>query len=80
LDDQESNCFDFQEVEVIKLLEELSYSSTFLDNVVKAASDHGITNARWIVVQYSFEYDPARVSRKIEDDPVFIGSFPYSTT
>lgn len=78
LSDQETNHFDFELVDLSKLLEELSYSGTFTQAALAAAKSKGIERARWVTVQYNFDYDPAKVKRKIADDPIFIGSFPYS--
>jgi hypothetical protein len=78
LSDQESNSFDYEMVELSRLLADLSYSKTFSDEVIAAAKKKGIEKARRVVIQYDFAYDPAVVTRTIEDDPVFIGVFPYS--
>lgn len=78
LDDQESNCFDFEIVGVDKLLVDLSYSKSFIANAIEAARKLGIFEARWLTAQYDFDYDPSKVSRPIASDPVFIGSFTYS--
>ena len=43
-----------------------------------AAKAKGIEKARWVTVQYDFDYDPTKILRKIADDPIFIGSSPYS--
>lgn len=78
LEDQEVNNFDFTLTETRALLEELSYSSSYLEAVVTAARKLGVSRARWVVVQYDFRYDPAKVTRPIENDPIFVGSFAYS--
>jgi hypothetical protein len=78
LDDQESNSYDFQNVEIEMLLKEISYSEHFLVNAIVAAKDKGITHCRWIIVQFDFIYQENMVKRAISADPVFIGSFPYS--
>ena len=78
--DQEGNCFDFKFVDIEELLSDLSYSESFLDGVVKAAKNKKVETARWVTVQYDFAYAPERVKRKIEEDPIFIGVFPYSDT
>lgn len=80
LSDQENNCFDFQLVSLRELLKDLSYAATYLDQVLLAAEQKGITEARWVVVQYDFQYDPTKVLRTVLEDPVFIGVFPYSVT
>ncbi|MBC3919098.1 immunity 22 family protein [Undibacterium sp. CY18W] len=78
LDAQESNSFNFELVNLEKLFNGISYSSSFKNNVLSTAYRKGIHLARWIVVQYEFGYDPAKVSRPIADDPIFIGYFDYS--
>ena len=80
LSDQENNCIDFQLVGLRDLLKDLSYASSFMDDVVLAAEKKGIAEARWVVVQYDFQYDPSRVLRTVLKDPLFIGGFPYSVT
>jgi len=61
-----------------ELLEELSYSESFVDAVDRAAGKG--MKGRWIVVQYDFAYDPSRVKRKPEKEPRFLGVFPYINT
>lgn len=78
LSDQESNSFDYELVELSRLLADLSYSKTFSDQVIAAAKKMGVEKARRVVIQYDFAYDPAAVTRAVEDDPVFIGVFAYS--
>ncbi len=79
LSDQEGNSRDCREVLLRELLEELSYAQSYIDAVVSSARAKGIERARWVTVQYDFDYDAARVRRKVADDPTFIGSFPYSS-
>lgn len=78
LDDQEVFHFDFELVSVGALLEKISFSESFAESAIAAAARNGMEQARWIVVQYDFDYDPAKVRRKIAADPVYIGSFPYT--
>lgn len=78
LHNQESNCFDFQVVPLKQLLEEMSYSDSFLEKALSSALRKGIDKARWVTLQYDFNYDPKQVRRVVKNDPVFIGSFPYS--
>lgn len=78
LDDQEVFHFDFELVGVRDLLDKLSYSVSFTQNAIAAAARKGIEKARWVVVQYNFNYDPLKIRRKIASDPVFIGCFFYS--
>jgi len=78
LDNQESNCKDFQLVPLTDLLSDLSYVASFQDAAIAAASQLGLGNARWVLAQYDFEYDPRRVKRQIHEDPLFLGVFPYS--
>ena len=77
LDWQEGNCFEFELVPVKRLLEELSFASSFIDQALLAAKAKGMEQARWVLVQFDFAYDPARVKRPIAADPVFLGVFPY---
>jgi hypothetical protein len=77
LDNQEANCFDFKSVTLQELFDELSYSDSFINEAIEAARSKEVLEARWVIVQYDFEYDPCRVTRPIADDPVFLGCFSY---
>ena len=77
LSNQEANCFEFRRVSLEKLLEDISYSNSFMTEALERAKKKGLTEGLWITVQYDFEYDPSRVKRKIADDPVFLGCFSY---
>jgi hypothetical protein len=74
LDNQEVMVLD-KESSIAELLADLSYSKSFVDEVTRAAEPKG--RGHWIVVQYDFAYDPARVKRKPASDPRFLGVFPY---
>src|SRR5688500_7438831 len=79
LDSQEINLDDKQwrQQPVRDLLGPISYSESFIDEVVAAAKDKGFPKALYVIVQYDFEYNPKKVRRKIAPDPVFIGIFDY---
>lgn len=77
IDNQESNCLDFQSVTLKKLIEEMSYSDSFIFEVITQAENMGISKAKWVVLQYDFEYDPNLIKRPIKNDPIYIGSFHY---
>jgi len=79
LDSQEVNVDDkrWREQPVKKLVGPLSYSESFVDDVVAAAKDKGIAKALFVIVQYDFEYDPKKVKRKVASDPIFLGVFDY---
>lgn len=78
LSDQEHWNFHFAVVDLRELIAPLSYSATFIDAAIAAARKRGLEKARWVTVQYDFEYDPSKVTRQIACDPVFIGSFLYT--
>ncbi|AJX00802.1 MULTISPECIES: hypothetical protein [Burkholderia] len=78
LSDQENNHFDFQMSDIGDLLADLSYADSYRDAVLAAAAARGITQARSVLVQYDFAYDPKVVTRKIDEDPLFLGVFDYS--
>lgn len=78
LDQQESNCFDFKLCPVRELIDDLSYSESYSDEIIEAAERMTIKQARYVVLQFDFKYDPKRVKRSMCDDPVFIGAFKYS--
>jgi hypothetical protein len=77
-EEQEGNKIDFECVGIASLLRDLSYSSSYAREVEAAAMRRGIEKVRWLLVQFDFQYDPARVSRPIAQDPVFLGVFPYA--
>jgi hypothetical protein len=77
LDFQEGQHFDFELVPLHLLLEEFSYSSSFISPVLDAAKGRGAESARYVLVQYDFQYDPSRIKRPIASDPVFLGVFHY---
>ena len=79
VDFQEVNLDDkrWREQPVKKLLAPLSYSESFIDNVVAAAKEKGFAKALYVIVQYDFSHDPKKVRRKVAPDPVFIGVFDY---
>ncbi len=79
LSDQEGQACVGEAVPLARLIEPLSYASTWLDAVVARARASGVTRAHWLAVQYDFAYDPMRVTRPIADDPVFLGVFDYRT-
>ena len=76
-DNQESNCKLYELIPLKELLSELSFSSSFIRSALEAALALGINEARWVVVQYDFAYSPMKVKRRIENDPIFLGVFPY---
>jgi hypothetical protein len=76
---------DFQEVivekqptPIVDLVAALSYSESFAKAVARRAASKG--RARWLVAQYDFAYDSARVKRPIAKDPRFFGIFNYRAT
>ena len=74
---QDSNSFDFQSVPLKDLLKDMSYSSSFIEQALAKAKEKGLTNARWVTLQYDFAYDKKNVSRAVASDPVFLGVFSY---
>jgi hypothetical protein len=69
---------EFEEAPVEDILRQLSYSTSFLADAVRAAGTKGIRSAFWAVAQFDYGYDPARVYVPIANDPVFIGCFPWA--
>ena len=62
---------------VADLVGALSYSESFSEAVVRAAAVMAVERAWWVVAQYDFAYDPARVKRPVAVDPRFLGVFGY---
>ena len=78
IDNQESNTFNFESVPISELLEDLSYAESFSKEVESSANILNLFKAKWVLVQYDFEYEPSKVTRECALDPVFIGVFSYS--
>lgn len=77
LSNQEINHLNFELVSIGLLIKDLSYSSSFKNNVIHQAYLKGIDHCKWVIAQYDFKYDPLKVKRPIKNDPIFIGYFPY---
>lgn len=76
LDDQEANALNGL-VPLEELLRELSYSESFMANVLASAHASGVNLACWVVVQFDFAYNPTKVQRSVSSDVRFLGVFPY---
>jgi hypothetical protein len=77
LDNQEANARQ-EPVSLEVLLSEISYSKSFLSNALASAHEMGISSARWVIVQFDFSYNPAKIQRPISSDAIFLGVFSYS--
>jgi hypothetical protein len=62
---------------VAQLLELLSYSASFRESAIAAAERLNVTEAYAVVAQYDFAYDPARATRPVARDPMFLGTFAW---
>ena len=78
LDNQEAFTLG-ESASISALLEHISYSATFSNDVVRRAEELGISSACWLLAQFDFEYDPSKVQRPISNRLAFIGAFPYRT-
>lgn len=58
--------------------EKMSFGTFYSEELIEAAERMGIKQARYIVLQFDFNYDLERVKRSVCGDPIFIGSFNYS--
>lgn len=76
-DYQEMNWVDFRLMPLKELLQDLSYSDSFITHALFAAKQRGITSARWVLLQYNFAYDMQLAKLPIADDPIFLGRFKY---
>ena len=76
IDSQEGATFD-QMQPLNSLLEQLSYSNSFIDKAIGAAEQMGIRDAYGVLAQFDFAYDPTRVTKLVSSDPVFIGYFDW---
>ena len=62
---------------VSELLEPLSYSASFRELATSAAERLRVAEAYAVVAQYDFAYDPARVTKPVVKDPIFLGTFAW---
>lgn len=60
-----------------RLLDQVSYSSSFADAAVAAAPEKKLPRARQVLCQFDFRYDPARGKGTVASDPVFIGAIKW---
>ncbi len=75
---------DFQEIffvdgevsDLETLLEPLSYSETFMKEVIKKANNLGITEASYALVQDDFGSEDTKMDLP-KDSPIFVGVFDY---
>lgn len=74
----EANNFQYKVVPIRSLLSELSFATSFMDEVEKVAVSQGLGEASWVVVQYDFEYDRSRVKRVVHPDITSLGAFKYT--
>lgn len=67
-------------VPIASLLGPCSYSASFLQAVLTAAAQQGITESAFVFLMFEFRYDPSVTDRVKSDWLQFIGVFPYSHT
>jgi hypothetical protein len=76
IDFQEGAMFD-EMLPLSSLLRDVSYSSSFLDEAIRAAESRGVKGGYGIVTQLDFAYDPSKVTKPVAKDPVFLGCFKW---
>ncbi len=77
LDNQEISGAGVEKSSIHELLMAISYSRSFANQAIQNASNLGLTDGFWLLVQFDFAYEPSRVVREIAVDPIFIGQFMY---
>jgi hypothetical protein len=60
------------------LMRQLSYSESFIDEAMQAATRVGITKALGVLVQFDFAFDPTEIPGPIAKDPLFLGYFDWN--
>jgi hypothetical protein len=60
------------------LVSKLSYSDSFLDQALEVAQMKGISEARHVIMQLNYKYDPRKVTKEVKSDPIFLGAFRWS--
>jgi hypothetical protein len=80
VDDQEVAAIDdnYPKAPIADVLQQLSYSSSFLAAASKQAGEKKIRHAYWALAQYDFAYNPARISKPIAPEPLFLGVFEWN--
>jgi immunity protein 22 of polymorphic toxin system len=85
LEDLPAECLEvnFEEVSprpLRQLLQDVSFSESFLDEAIAAASEQGIQTAQGIALLYDFDYQAAPAWQRTVGPLQFIGSFPFVGT
>jgi hypothetical protein len=65
-------------VPVSALVDGFSWSKSYRDAVIQAASALGYDSANTMVVFHNFKYEPSEVSVKPSTKLVYLGAFPFS--
>jgi hypothetical protein len=76
-DDTEGNISTEGFQSLVSLISPLSYSDSFIQDAMAAAERMEIEEARGVMVQFDFAYDPNKVTKPISRDPIFIGYFGW---
>ena len=64
-------------VSLALIVNELSYSESFIDAVLATAGRQNIDRVFGVIAQFNFAYDLSKVSRSVSDDPKFFGAFDW---
>ncbi len=65
-------------IPIAGLISQLSYSASFREAAINAASQLSVSSALWVMAQYDFDYDPEAVGlTDLPDEPKFIGKFNW---
>lgn len=59
------------------LLAQVSYSSSFIEETLKAAQGIGIKEAYGVLAQFDFAYDRNKVTKQVAQDSIFVGYFDW---
>jgi len=60
------------------LLSQVSYSDSFREKAIGAATQAGIAEALYVICQFDLAYDPKKVSGDVASEPRFLGHFAWS--
>ena len=74
-DMEEANFYIGELSSVEELIEPLSFSDSFIDEVLDKMEEMGIEEGGYVIAVYDYVFDNTKGSDK---DPVFIGTFDYS--
>jgi hypothetical protein len=69
---------DWASEPVNDMISRLSYSKSFAEEAIKAATARGIENSRGVIALYDVSYSPPKTAAQLPDEPIFLGAFRWN--